>query len=95
MLEEVIAKAEAETPRKEVNRRSISELWLNAWDEFKEKSVFQKIMYVIEYPFTLLRDMSTPLVEDEQWNKYWLLASSFLAPFLFAVFSNSVCWIGL
>ena len=89
-LEEIIAEAEAETPRRDVDRRSVKDLWMNAWEGFRELSWFRKIIYIVEYPFTLLRDMSTPLVEEDRWNKYWLLFSSFGAPFLFAYFSNSI-----
>lgn len=47
-----------------------------------------KIFYIIEYPFTILRDITCPIVEEERWNKYWLLISSVGAPFIIAFFSD-------
>ena len=43
----------------------------------------KKVLYVMEFPFTILRD-----VEEDRWNKYWLLLSSVGAPFLIAFFAG-------
>lgn len=40
----------------------------------------KKVLYVMEFPFTILRDVSCPIVEEDRWNKYWLLLSSVGAP---------------
>ena len=47
-----------------------------------------KIAYISEYPFTILRDLSCPIVHEDRWNKYWILGSSFGAPFLIAFFAD-------
>ena len=49
-----------------------------------------KIIYIAEYPFTILRDLSCPIVHEDRWNKYWILGSSFGAPFLIAFFTDSI-----
>lgn len=89
-LEEVISQAEAS--QKEINRRSAKELWIEGWEEFKKCSVMKKVLYILEYPFTLLRDMSIPLVEDDRWNKYWILCCSFGTPFILAHFCGCNCF---
>ena len=73
------------------DHKSIRELWLHAWREFRARSLVHKIIYIFEYPFTLLRDISCPIVEDERWNKYWLLCTSFGATFAFCSFAGSTC----
>ena len=87
-LESVILKAEEEI-KEEFNHKSIKELWVHAWKEFCSLSVFGKIIYVFEYPFTILRDITCPVVDDERWHKYWLLLTSFGAPFAFCYFTSS------
>ena len=68
--------------------KSIMIYFIDAYTNFKERSWYSKIFYIIEYPFTLLRDMTCPIVEEERWNKYWLLCSSVGAPFVIALFSD-------
>ena len=87
-LESIITKAEEET-NDNFNHRSIKELWGHAWKEFCELSVFGKIIYIFEYPFTILRDITCPVPDDIRWNKYWLLITSFGAPFAFCYFISS------
>lgn len=100
-LEEIVARVEneEETENKPINRQSIRELWLSrlrlfflykdAWKNFREQSILSKIAYISEYPFTYLRDLSCPIVHEDRWNKYWILGSSFGAPFLIAFFADS------
>ena len=45
----------------------------------------------MEFPFTILRDVSWPIVEEDRWNKYWLLFSSLGAPFLITFFAGGRC----
>ncbi|KAK8825547.1 hypothetical protein WA577_000720 [Blastocystis sp. JDR] len=84
-LEKVLVAEEAPDT---FDRRSVKELWSHAFAAFKERSFLGKLDYVLEYPFTLLRDMTCPIVADDRWNKYWLLITSFGAPFAFAVFAG-------
>lgn len=70
-------------------------LHVDAWANFKEESISGKLLYVVQYPFTLLRDMTCPLVADDRWNKYWLLLTSFGAPFIIAVFTDGGCGVCL
>lgn len=85
-LEKVLMAEETPVP---LNRRSVKELWSHALAGFKERSFFGKLDYILEYPFILLRDMTCPIVADDRWNKYWLLFTSFGAPFAFALFAGS------
>ncbi len=85
-LEKVLVAEEAPDT---FDRRSVKELWSHAFAAFKERSFLGKLDYVLEYPFTLLRDITCPIVADDRWNKYWLLITSFGAPFAFAVFAGS------
>ena len=48
----------------------------------------EKVLYVMEFPFSILRVVSCPIVEVNRWNKYWLLLSSVGAPFLIAFFAG-------
>ena len=63
-------------------------LLIDSVRHFLPLSVVKKILYVMEFPFTLLRDVSCPIVEEERWNKYWVLLSSLGAPFLIAFFAG-------
>lgn len=71
------------------DHKSVKELWGHAWKEFCSLSVFGKIIYVFEYPFTILRDVTCPVVDDDRWNKYWILMTSFGAPFALCYFTSS------
>ena len=89
-LEQVItAEAQADPV---VDRRSVKAVWSHAFGAFKERSLLSKVDYIMEYPFTLLRDVTCPIVEDDRWNKYWVLFTSFGAPFGFAFLAGSGCW---
>ncbi|KAK8794984.1 hypothetical protein WA588_003835 [Blastocystis sp. NMH] len=80
---------EAQKPAETVDRRSVKQLVVHAWGNFLELSPVKKVLYVMEFPFTILRDVSCPIVEEDRWNKYWLLLSSVGAPFLIAFFAGA------
>lgn len=87
-LESILLKAEEEI-KDNFNHKSVKELWGHAWKEFCSLSVFGKIIYVFEYLFTILRDVTCPVVDDDRWNKYWILMTSFGAPFALCYFTSS------
>jgi len=57
----------------------------NIWKEFEEvedSSIFSKLIYIILYPFKLVRDLTIPPSSSENWSKWKaVIGPFFLAPF--------------
>ena len=44
--------------------------YFNILDEFSNLSTLKQIIYIIELPFLIIRDLSIPAVEEKKYNKY-------------------------
>lgn len=73
---------------------------LTAWND---KTVLGRVLTIIEFPFTILRRLTIPLVEQDTWNRMFSVLSFFFAP-LFVLFISvtpslpvflAVCGFGL
>ena len=66
-------------------------LSVEEWDEFVHKSWMWKIVYLLELPLTLLRNVTIPVVMEERYNKFNLLATAFGMP-LFIFMKSEHTW---
>jgi len=65
-----------------MNKLSVSKL--------DEKGFFGKLFYfVVEFPLSLLRDLTIPAVEVERWNRRFFILMPFTTVFFFLTITES------
>ncbi|KAK8791934.1 hypothetical protein WA158_005311 [Blastocystis sp. Blastoise] len=64
---------------------TIQGLLKHEWSVFKQMSILSKINYVIMIPFSILRKGTIPMVDRENYSKFWLVISSFMCFFIIAI----------
>jgi sodium/potassium/calcium exchanger 6 len=53
------------------------------WIEWDDKSIFQKIFYLFEWPTILLRNLTIPKADPDDWSKFFAVISPpFMGPFI-------------
>ncbi|KAK8795535.1 hypothetical protein WA158_000192 [Blastocystis sp. Blastoise] len=55
----------------------------NDYKEFLSNSYFKRCLLILEFPFTLLRNWTIPMVMEDNWNRYNMILSGLFSPAFF------------